>query len=679
MECLILIAALASALEEDHAPARRALLVGIADYPTQVNEHEDPDRRITDLYGPPNDLRLARESLARFGFGDADIRQLVDEDATKEGIVRAFHEWLVVPAGPETQVVFWYSGHGSRIEDESGTGAEDDEMDSTFLAWDSRIDGHDGENDLTDDELHSLLQAVAAKTPHVVMITDCCHSTGIMRGTDHRRARAAAAGRRAASVRPPYWPDAVPRLEDRSAARRDISRRYVHVAASGSAEAALELPRPDGVYGALTLALHQAMATVQPGATWKTVVDRAEIWLERIPNRERQKIHVEGAIHREVFGARFLPAKPGFSVRWDGFSDPKIEAGWMAGVVAGATYRVETDAGDRLGLVRTGKPLTRLTTAQWVEDAPEEGRPGVPLRAIELSRPANSGWLGFAVTPATLQQEICSALDVEPANSEWTGPTCRLSLESHGANSYVATLVAPDGRVLVRDARIPSDGDRSAAIRAGLYDAVKQERRYQLALALSRERGEIEVRVRVRETEQREVPSGYEAVPVRSLSGGPPSEGSAGLTTSRTSEADLRPVVTVVLENPGPRAVYVALVSVCEDRQVLVLLPRSGVKDNRLLPGKELTVPITVEAEAGLDRPTRDRFVAIATRKYVDLELLQQGTSRGTEGSVPMTLRYTLDGSGSLRGMEIGDQERRSFGVDVVDLFVSEEPIADPP
>src|SRR5258706_5657500 len=113
------------------APARMALLVGV--------EHYAPGTpaSVPTLGGCRADVLGVRDTLvARFGFAPEDVRVLLDEQATHEAIVRAWREWLIGRAGPETEVVFWYSGHGARIPDASGVkGAERGQTDNTILAY----------------------------------------------------------------------------------------------------------------------------------------------------------------------------------------------------------------------------------------------------------------------------------------------------------------------------------------------------------------------------------------------------------------------------------------------------------------------------------------------------------------------------------------------------------------
>src|SRR5437588_2520490 len=91
---------------EEQGPSRRALLVGIDRYP-QLGERWQ-------LAGCVNDVNaMAQILIDRFGFPPEHVIQLVDEAATRQGIMGAMDQ-LVTRARRGDCVVFHYSGHGSQ-------------------------------------------------------------------------------------------------------------------------------------------------------------------------------------------------------------------------------------------------------------------------------------------------------------------------------------------------------------------------------------------------------------------------------------------------------------------------------------------------------------------------------------------------------------------------------------
>jgi len=93
----------------ENTPRKRALLVGVNNY---------PDTRWITLEGAVNDVKLQQELLIhRFGFQSDQILLLTDHEATRENILQAFEEHLIQWAQPGDVVVFHFSGHGSQVFD----------------------------------------------------------------------------------------------------------------------------------------------------------------------------------------------------------------------------------------------------------------------------------------------------------------------------------------------------------------------------------------------------------------------------------------------------------------------------------------------------------------------------------------------------------------------------------
>ncbi len=155
----------AAATRVRKARKRRALLVGINDYP-------DPASR---LDGCVNDVFRMSEVLQELGFDAGDIRIALNERATAAGI-RERLEWLVDGMGDGDERVFYYSGHGAQIPayDEAG---EVDSNDECLVAYDfdwSR------EHAVTDDWFCELYSQLPYESQFIGLF-DCCHSGGMAR------------------------------------------------------------------------------------------------------------------------------------------------------------------------------------------------------------------------------------------------------------------------------------------------------------------------------------------------------------------------------------------------------------------------------------------------------------------------------------------------------------------
>lgn len=148
-----------------------ALLVGISDY--------HPDSGVSGLSGCVNDVNALRDYLLH-SFPknkSANVRTLINGEATRAAVVQAFHEHLcrnaAIRAGDT--VLFYYSGHGSHAPSapEFGVLNEDSQgRDETLVLFDSRLPG---QFDLADKEL-ALLLSLVPKEAQLAVILDSCHS-----------------------------------------------------------------------------------------------------------------------------------------------------------------------------------------------------------------------------------------------------------------------------------------------------------------------------------------------------------------------------------------------------------------------------------------------------------------------------------------------------------------------
>lgn len=143
-----------------------AVVVGIDDYPGTRS----------DLRGPVDDATLVRDALVdRFGFSPDDIVFLQDGEATRLGIANAVVRHLG-QAGPDGTAVFFYSGHGTQMEENTGvTGALDPEegndVDEALAVYDGII---------LDEEVNFLLQQIEAE--NTLVLVDACFSGTATRG-----------------------------------------------------------------------------------------------------------------------------------------------------------------------------------------------------------------------------------------------------------------------------------------------------------------------------------------------------------------------------------------------------------------------------------------------------------------------------------------------------------------
>ncbi|MBT4504605.1 MAG: DUF4384 domain-containing protein [Gemmatimonadetes bacterium] len=139
-----------------------AMLVGVGDYLHGTR---------MDLQGPPNDVRMMEEMLlSKYGYDPEHIKKLVDLDATKANIVEGMENFLIAKSKPGDTVLFYFTGHGSRVPDLDGD--ESDGRDEVLCPTDVQP-GVPG-NEILDDELKALLDRIQATD--VTVVLDACHS-----------------------------------------------------------------------------------------------------------------------------------------------------------------------------------------------------------------------------------------------------------------------------------------------------------------------------------------------------------------------------------------------------------------------------------------------------------------------------------------------------------------------
>jgi len=139
--------------------SRKALLVGINDYPGTQN----------DLQGCVNDITNIYDILVKyFSFLPSDIVMLSNSRARKSAIVDGLKSMLGSGKEGDT-LVFHYSGHGSQVPDMEGD--EPDGKDEVICPYD--FDWSDGF--IKDDDMASLIAGMK-KGVRLEVILDSCHS-----------------------------------------------------------------------------------------------------------------------------------------------------------------------------------------------------------------------------------------------------------------------------------------------------------------------------------------------------------------------------------------------------------------------------------------------------------------------------------------------------------------------
>lgn len=169
-------------------PRKVALLVGINDYPARER-----------LYGPVTDVELQKQLLIhRFDFDPSNVHCLTNQQATRQGILDAFDEYLIKQVNPGDVVVFHYSGHGGQVQEYERMRSLLDAADRDCLDASCGtnttlvpIDYSSRDDAVVDDIMgHTLLLLRAlVPTENLTMVLDCCYAGGGKRGNVIMRSR----------------------------------------------------------------------------------------------------------------------------------------------------------------------------------------------------------------------------------------------------------------------------------------------------------------------------------------------------------------------------------------------------------------------------------------------------------------------------------------------------------
>ena len=159
------------------AQTKRAIVIGIGAYPAESGWCK--------IHGD-NDVPLIASMLGSKGFAAKNIQCLINDNATKKGIISSFN-LLIRQAQPKDVIYIHFSTHGQQVTDLDGD--EDDGLDEAIIPFDARKDYvkgvYEGKNHLIDDELNIYLEKIRkqiGKDGSLLVVIDACHSGDATRG-----------------------------------------------------------------------------------------------------------------------------------------------------------------------------------------------------------------------------------------------------------------------------------------------------------------------------------------------------------------------------------------------------------------------------------------------------------------------------------------------------------------
>lgn len=621
-----LLVGLVVALVGDVASAkgtRRALLVGVWAYERAASEGAWKN------LGSRADVDAIRGVLiGHLGFAPSDVVALkTPAETTHRAIIDAFRKTLIDGAGPDDEIFFHYSGHGSQVPDDR----EVDGLAETLVPSDY-VSVTDGANDIRDKEIEGLLAELAARgVRRVTLSFDCCHSGTITRS----RMRGVRGAGRAYKARP--------RIDGGGAADGAsgmvppaVARDFVVLSACRPEELAGQRYDDAGqVVGIYSMGLVRALSRATASTTWRDVYEILRESLAADP----QTPQIEGAIDRLVFGGSAVAMPAYIAVRAEG-DDLLLEAGRLQGVGPGTTVDVYA-------------PGTRDFTSTKPIVSAEVTQAGLATSTLRLGqRPAVALGGGRARIRRQVLPETRMRLDARALSALPEGPSITRDLRAlpmveltQGGTCDLAVVAGTGGLRLERSdgavvAVLPADGHVVDAMRV----AVEGEARRRFIAGLSNDAQDaLSVRMRLVQVEP-DLQDGH-VVGVRRVIG----------PIADRAKAPAGTWVRVEVWNMGYQRIWLSLLDVMPDGAVNVLWPPpdrahadervENSIDERWVALPDLLIRLT---------PTRGKetFKLIATDRPVQLAPLLDVAQacQQTRGAISHPIaRWLLDATLGLR------------------------------
>ncbi len=152
---------------------KKALIIGIGRYKNADGS------RLRNLNGPKNDVEVMKKDFLEpvLGYKPDEILVLTDDEATKAAISGVMENWFLKGEAVKERF-FYFSGHGSQIEDTDGD-EKDDGKDEVILTYNAEYNADDSlkkESVVVDDEIRKWFESLSGKKL-IAVFDSCCSGT----------------------------------------------------------------------------------------------------------------------------------------------------------------------------------------------------------------------------------------------------------------------------------------------------------------------------------------------------------------------------------------------------------------------------------------------------------------------------------------------------------------------
>lgn len=610
------IVSLCSILLCMQAPAqtKRAFIVAIGDY---------QDFRSWKHISSVEDIPYIKAGLKQFGFQEKNISTLVNEQATKENILKGLAAFAASCA-PGDIATFVFCGHGQQVMDQKNDPDELDGYDEALVPYETSgfYDpvSNTGDLHLRDDELFPMLKAIHDKVGtggSLLVMIDACHSGTATRADGFLVARGA--------PKPLAPNDYVPVIkldlgsEGRGFSDSRVLENMIVFSASGPDQLNYQTKDENGEgVGVLSYAFAKTSMEMKPGDNYALMFEKIKARIQA--NKPNQVPIMEGNGRREVFGGKFSGTdeiigvnnsqwrddttfvlergylhdlRPGSKFHLSRLGSKEVAAkGYVIRVEALQSFGVVTDKLDKaLGYAVVLDELVpeQMEAVVFVQARGTQVRRSEQLKGQALQQMKRYPWIS-AGNPADLMLDFVS-----------------------GASDSVL-LVDKMGRVLY-DAAIGAGGELTPE---------------QWKSILSRINADTRVRY------LRDLPDGgslAEGIIVGIRTASRPRD---SMRNEYVFEAGDQFVIS--LENKGTRKLFFNLVNITPGNEINMLLPAPGLTaaQCQLIPGNVYNIP-ALKISRGTP-PGKEVFKIILSEQSFDLgpivRKLQDAGKRGVEGSI---------------------------------------------